>query len=117
MRVGAWCWQDGGARLLLAGCFSERGTDLLAAATAARGRPREVIRLGVALTAGARQEIASVLRPTAGPPRDAVHDLRNALSVLRLRLQMMAANPALPTAAMTDALASVDAATVAVRRM
>lgn len=119
MRTGAWCWQDGGRRLRVTGWLDGRGAALLVEDARRREPPLEIVasdlaftREGVAAIGGALPALsASVAR------RRIVHDIRNSLAVLRLRLQMIPGDRGEPGQAAGAALLSLDELTSAVNRL
>ncbi len=119
MRVGAWCWQDGGRRLRVAGCLDAHGTAFLVEDAKKREPPREVIAPDLALTGGGVSAVRGAL-PGLAPPASAtraVHDIRNSLAVLRLRLQMLPSAGAAPGEAVGTALRNLDELNAAVDRL
>jgi hypothetical protein len=119
VRTGAWCWQDGGRRLQVTGWLDAYGAALLVQDAKGREPPREVVASGLALTRQGAATVGGAL-PALTPSmsrRRAVHDIRNSLAVLRLRLQMLPEARGLPHPAAGPALLTLDELTSAVDRL
>lgn len=93
MRVAAWCWEERGHRLVIAGDLGEGAALALAAEAAGRDGPFTVSMGTAALSEGARAHLRRHLPqpPARVPIRTAAHELRDALGILQLRMQLLAA--------------------------
>ena len=119
MRTGAWCWQDGGHRLRVTGWLDGHGAARLVEDARRREPPLEVVASDLALTREGVAAIGGTLPAlTSSVARRAiVHDMRNALAVLRLRLQMIPSGRGETAEAAGPALLSLDELTSAVNRL
>jgi nitrogen-specific signal transduction histidine kinase len=132
VRVAAWCWRSGSGQLTLHGCLTRRDAEQLAADVAERGLPAVLDAEGAAVDPAAATVLRAALGERFAPPSGpragdapgtpaasgrAVHEIRNRLAVLRLRLQLLAAS--LPEAGneLAVALADVDSIASALGRL